>query len=159
IRVVGTLAALELVADARTREPMGWTEVAMVAGEVRRKHGVIVRPYGHNLVLAPPLVISEEQTARAAAAVVEVCSRLGADGALTAGWRTGPARLLRLARRRAGGIVLAGRWARPSWKEHNVTTTQAPSAAELTRRAAELVPLLRKHASWAEENRRLHSEV
>lgn len=35
---------------------------------------------------------------------------------------------------------------------------QAPARAELVRRAAETVPLLRKHAAWAEENRRLHDE-
>ena len=59
----GTLAALEIVADRDTRQPMGWTEVAIVAGEVRRRHGVIVRPYGHNLVLAPPLVIDDQAVA------------------------------------------------------------------------------------------------
>jgi alkylation response protein AidB-like acyl-CoA dehydrogenase len=40
-----------------------------------------------------------------------------------------------------------------------VTTAQIPSAGELTGRAAGLVPLLRKHAEWADENRRLHDEV
>jgi putrescine aminotransferase len=57
---------------------MGWTEVAMLAGAVRRKHGVIVRPYGHNLVLAPPLVIDEQQVGRATKAVVDVLSEGGA---------------------------------------------------------------------------------
>jgi putrescine aminotransferase len=85
VRVEGTLAALEIVADRETRQPMGWTEVAMVAGAVRRRHGVIVRPYGHNLVLAPPLVVDERQIRRAAEAVVEVLSRLGADGTLSEG--------------------------------------------------------------------------
>ncbi|HEU5475572.1 MAG TPA: acyl-CoA dehydrogenase family protein [Actinophytocola sp.] len=37
--------------------------------------------------------------------------------------------------------------------------TQAPTRAELVRRAAELVPLLRAHAAWTEENRRLHEET
>ncbi|OLB81267.1 MAG: aspartate aminotransferase family protein [Actinobacteria bacterium 13_2_20CM_2_71_6] len=82
VRVEGTLAALEIVADRDTRQPMGWTEVAIVAGEVRRRHGVIVRPYGHNLVLTPPLVMDERQTRRATEAVVEVLSRLGTDGTL-----------------------------------------------------------------------------
>lgn len=35
----------------------------------------------------------------------------------------------------------------------------APSRPELVRRAADLVPLLRERATWAEENRRLHEEV
>jgi adenosylmethionine-8-amino-7-oxononanoate aminotransferase len=84
VRVEGTLAALEIVADRGTRQPMGWTEVAVVAGEVRRRHGVIVRPYGHNLVLAPPLVIDDKQVHRATEAVTEVLSRLRPDGTLAA---------------------------------------------------------------------------
>lgn len=38
-------------------------------------------------------------------------------------------------------------------------TTEAPGREELVGRAAELVPMLRKHASWAEQNRRLHEDV
>jgi alkylation response protein AidB-like acyl-CoA dehydrogenase len=38
-------------------------------------------------------------------------------------------------------------------------TTEAPSREELSRRARDLVPLLQKHASWSEENRRLHEET
>lgn len=34
-----------------------------------------------------------------------------------------------------------------------------PTREELVNRAAELVPLLQKHARWAEDNRRLHEEV
>jgi alkylation response protein AidB-like acyl-CoA dehydrogenase len=37
--------------------------------------------------------------------------------------------------------------------------TDVPTREELVRRASELVPLLQKHAPWAEENRRLHEEV
>jgi putrescine aminotransferase len=66
-----------MVADRQTREPMGWTEVAMLAGAVRRKHGVIIRPYGHNLVLAPPLVIEERQVHRATEAVIDVLAHGG----------------------------------------------------------------------------------
>jgi alkylation response protein AidB-like acyl-CoA dehydrogenase len=40
-----------------------------------------------------------------------------------------------------------------------VSVTQAPSRDELVSRAAELVPVLQKHAMWGEENRRLHDEV
>jgi alkylation response protein AidB-like acyl-CoA dehydrogenase len=39
-----------------------------------------------------------------------------------------------------------------------VVSTEVPTREELVRRASELVPLLRKHASWAEQNRRLHDE-
>ena len=37
--------------------------------------------------------------------------------------------------------------------------TEAPARPELARRAKDLVPLLRKHANWTEENRRLHPET
>jgi alkylation response protein AidB-like acyl-CoA dehydrogenase len=36
--------------------------------------------------------------------------------------------------------------------------TDAPPRTELVRRAAEIVPVLREHAVWSEENRRLHPE-
>lgn len=76
VRVEGSLAALELVRDRETREPMDWTAVEHVAFTARRSHGVIVRPYGHNIVFAPPLVIEEDEVRRATEAVVEVLSRL-----------------------------------------------------------------------------------
>jgi alkylation response protein AidB-like acyl-CoA dehydrogenase len=37
--------------------------------------------------------------------------------------------------------------------------TTIPARDELVCKASDLMPLLRKHASWAEENRRLHDEV
>jgi 3-hydroxy-9,10-secoandrosta-1,3,5(10)-triene-9,17-dione monooxygenase len=40
-----------------------------------------------------------------------------------------------------------------------MTTTETPQRTDLVGRASDLVPLLRKHALWAEENRRLHDEV
>jgi alkylation response protein AidB-like acyl-CoA dehydrogenase len=39
-----------------------------------------------------------------------------------------------------------------------VVSTGIPTREELVRRASELVPLLRKHAGWSEENRRIHDE-
>ncbi|WP_405146095.1 acyl-CoA dehydrogenase family protein [Sphaerisporangium sp. NBC_01403] len=39
-----------------------------------------------------------------------------------------------------------------------VLTTDVPTREQLARRASELVPLLRKNAAWAEENRRVHEE-
>jgi 3-hydroxy-9,10-secoandrosta-1,3,5(10)-triene-9,17-dione monooxygenase len=38
-------------------------------------------------------------------------------------------------------------------------TVEAPSRLELVQRARGLAPLLRRHALWSEENRRLHDEV
>ncbi|MEC3993010.1 aspartate aminotransferase family protein [Actinacidiphila sp. DG2A-62] len=82
LRVAGSLAALELLADPATRAPMAWGPVEQVAFEIRRRHGVIARPYGSMLVLAPPLVIDEKQAARAVDAVLEVVGRLRPDGTL-----------------------------------------------------------------------------
>ncbi|MCC8249763.1 acyl-CoA dehydrogenase family protein [Saccharothrix luteola] len=39
-----------------------------------------------------------------------------------------------------------------------VLDSQIPGQVELVRRASELVPVLRSHATWTEENRRLHEE-
>jgi alkylation response protein AidB-like acyl-CoA dehydrogenase len=39
-----------------------------------------------------------------------------------------------------------------------VLTTDVPTREQLVRRASELAPVLRKHAPWSEENRRLHDE-
>jgi PLP-dependent transaminase len=82
IRVEGSLAALELVVDRATRQPMEWPQAEAAAFEIRKAHGVIARPYGHNLVLAPPLTFTEQQARRATDAVVEVLSRLDTDGTL-----------------------------------------------------------------------------
>ena len=43
---------------------------------------LVVAPPLPVLVLAPPLIIDEQQAARATAAVVEVVTRLGADGTI-----------------------------------------------------------------------------
>ncbi|MDQ3786687.1 MAG: acyl-CoA dehydrogenase family protein, partial [Actinomycetota bacterium] len=37
--------------------------------------------------------------------------------------------------------------------------TTIPPREDIVRKATELIPLLRKHAAWAEENRRLHDEA
>ena len=40
-----------------------------------------------------------------------------------------------------------------------MTITEVPTRAELVGRATDLVPLIRKHAAWQEQNRVLHEEV
>jgi putrescine aminotransferase len=82
LRIVGSLAGVELVADRTTREPMAWGPVEQVAFEIRKRHNVIARPYGPMLVMAPPLVITEEETARATTAVVDVLSKLRPNGTI-----------------------------------------------------------------------------
>jgi PLP-dependent transaminase len=80
VRVEGTLAAIELVADRTHKIPINWQVGEAVAFEIRNRHGVIARPYAHNLVLAPPLVTSTEDIARACRAVADVVARVSPDG-------------------------------------------------------------------------------
>jgi alkylation response protein AidB-like acyl-CoA dehydrogenase len=45
-----------------------------------------------------------------------------------------------------------------NYKENMMTTTSIPTRQELVRRASDIVPILQKHASWNEQNRRIHEE-
>jgi PLP-dependent transaminase len=82
VRIDGSLAAVELVTDKTTREPMIPPLVEHVAFEVRNTHRVVVRPYGNIVVLAPPLVITQQQTQQAVDALLEVLARLDTNGAI-----------------------------------------------------------------------------
>ncbi|WP_192580141.1 acyl-CoA dehydrogenase family protein [Micromonospora sp. ALFpr18c] len=44
-------------------------------------------------------------------------------------------------------------------KEGALLTTDVPMAEDLVRRACDLVPVLRGHAAWSDENRRVHDEA
>jgi adenosylmethionine-8-amino-7-oxononanoate aminotransferase len=63
---------------------MDWMLVEKVAFAIRRTHGVIVRPYGNMLVVAPLLVFTRDQVRQASLALVETVSELGVDGQLAA---------------------------------------------------------------------------
>lgn len=82
VRVVGATVGIELVADQNTRQPAAPPVAGGVVAELHAKHGVIVRPYGPVVVMAPPLVLEEAEAARACAATVDVLSRLSEDGTL-----------------------------------------------------------------------------
>jgi putrescine aminotransferase len=75
VRVEGAAAAIEMVADRGTREPMPFADVFGLTARIRDEHGVISRPYAHNIILSPPLVMNEEEVRRASSAIVEVLSR------------------------------------------------------------------------------------
>ncbi|MGW4115326.1 aminotransferase family protein [Actinosynnema sp. NPDC004786] len=81
IRVVGAMAAIELVADRETREPVMGDAVSARLQEV---HGIILRAYGPNVVVCPALVVERSQIRRTADALVEVVSLLRADGRVAA---------------------------------------------------------------------------
>ncbi|WP_318533337.1 aspartate aminotransferase family protein [Actinoalloteichus sp. GBA129-24] len=78
VRVVGAAAAVEMVRDRRTREPMPFPEVFALTARIRDEHGIIVRPYAHNIIMAPPLVMTGDEVGRTTAAVVEVLAGSGA---------------------------------------------------------------------------------
>jgi len=83
IRQAGMGIALELVTDKETREPLPRTEVSL-SDVIRDETGVIVRSSQvHNLVISPPLVMSQSEADRVVAAVTDVLRRVRADGTLT----------------------------------------------------------------------------
>ena len=81
VRYVGMMHAVELVSDKETREPLPMLQ-PMLPDVIRRETGVIVRDCGHNLVLSPPLIMTEEEADRCVEAMRSVLSRTTADGVI-----------------------------------------------------------------------------
>jgi putrescine aminotransferase len=78
VRGVGMMLAVELVADKETRVPLAPAEPPQDV--IRRETGVIVRDCQHNVVLSPPLSMTEDEAEEVAAAVRSVLERLQPDG-------------------------------------------------------------------------------
>lgn len=81
VRYVGMMHAVELVSDKTTREPLPMLQ-PMLPDVIRRESGVIVRDCGHNLVLSPPLIMTEEEADRCVAALRDVLTRTTPDGVI-----------------------------------------------------------------------------
>jgi putrescine aminotransferase len=81
VRHVAMMHAVELVADRATREPLPMLQ-PMLPDVIRRDTGVIVRDCAHNLVLSPPLVMTESEADRAVEAIRSVLSRTDPSGAV-----------------------------------------------------------------------------
>ncbi|HET6209457.1 MAG TPA: aspartate aminotransferase family protein [Jatrophihabitans sp.] len=79
IRITGATVGIEVVVDRGTREPL---MAGAVSTEMRKQHKIIIREYGNNIVLAPPLVFSRQETSRVADALHDALARLTADGQL-----------------------------------------------------------------------------
>jgi PLP-dependent transaminase len=78
VRGVGMMLAVELVSDKDSRTPL---EAERPPQDViRYETGVIVRDCAHNVVLSPPLSMSESEAERVAEAVASVLRRLRVDG-------------------------------------------------------------------------------
>jgi putrescine aminotransferase len=79
VRYVGMMHAVELVRDKGTREPLPMLD-PMLPDIVRRETGVIVRDCAHNLVLSPPLILTEQEADRIVRALHSVLSRTDVTG-------------------------------------------------------------------------------
>ncbi len=82
VRYVAMMHAVELVSDRETRAPLPMLQ-PMLPDVIRRETGVIVRDCGHNLVLSPPLIMTEAQADQAVAAMRSVLVRTGKDGVIS----------------------------------------------------------------------------
>jgi putrescine aminotransferase len=81
VRYVGMMHAVELVADRATRAPLPMNSTQL-PDQIRSETGVIVRDCAHNLVLSPPLIMTEAEADRAVAAMRQVLSRTRPDGSI-----------------------------------------------------------------------------
>ena len=81
VRYVGMMHAVELVADKETREPLPMDSTKL-PDVIRQETGVIVRDCGHNLVLSPPLIMTEAEADRAVEAMRSVLARTKPDGSI-----------------------------------------------------------------------------
>jgi PLP-dependent transaminase len=80
LRGRGLMVGLELVSDRATRAPMQFELGNQVDDILQREHGVVVRQIGPTVTMSPPLVISDDQVRRLAAAITQTVSRLAPDG-------------------------------------------------------------------------------
>lgn len=83
IRIAGAMVGIEVVSDKEARSPIPHPNLEFIVDEIRHAHGVIVRPYPNVIVMAPPLVLSQDQVQQAADAIHEVLSRADGQGAVT----------------------------------------------------------------------------
>ena len=72
-------------ARRRPRDPEPSPMDAAPQDVIRRETGVIVRDCGHNLVISPPLVMTESEARRLVDATRDVLSRLAPDGTFSDG--------------------------------------------------------------------------
>ena len=81
VRFVGMMHAVELVTDKESRTPLPMLQ-PMLPDVIRREEGVIVRDCGHNLVLSPPLIMTEAEADRMVEAMRKVLERTTPDGVI-----------------------------------------------------------------------------
>jgi adenosylmethionine-8-amino-7-oxononanoate aminotransferase len=73
VRQKGTIVAIELVADKRTRAPYSWQERrGLRVYEHALRHGVLLRPLGNVIYFMPPYVITPDE--------IELLARVAREG-------------------------------------------------------------------------------
>lgn len=80
IRGLGMMHAVELVSDRESREPLPMDSAPQDV--IRRESGVIVRDCAHNLVISPPLIMTEPEADEVVDAMRSVLSRMNQEGRL-----------------------------------------------------------------------------
>ena len=79
VRGAGLLASVELVADKQSRNPLD-VRRQEIADRIRDEEGVIVRSIYQNVIIAPCLVLTEEEGDRVVHALRRVLESTGSDG-------------------------------------------------------------------------------
>ncbi len=65
VRQCGFIGAIELVKDKTTKEPYSWEERAgIIICREAQKHGLLIRPLGHVIIIMPPLAIKIDELDR-----------------------------------------------------------------------------------------------
>ena len=78
VRGLGLMAAVEVVADKATREPLAGAGPKLV--RALRERGIITRVKGESILVAPPLVSTEEQIDRMVNATAEAIDSVAGTG-------------------------------------------------------------------------------
>ena len=78
VRGVGMMLAVELVSDKQTHSPLAASRPPQDV--IRHETGVIVRDCAHNLVLSPPLTMSDAEADEVVDAIESVLGKLQPDG-------------------------------------------------------------------------------
>jgi putrescine aminotransferase len=69
VRGEGLMIGIELIRDPATRQPIAGMEGIGLQNALRMQKGVMARVAGQNLMVSPPLIISEEQADEVVAAI------------------------------------------------------------------------------------------
>ena len=62
MRQCGFIAAIEMVADRKTKTPYPWEDrIGVQACRIAKERGLLIRPLANTLVLMPPFAVTESE--------------------------------------------------------------------------------------------------